>query len=55
MDLKNILCLFGTLLTCPSEILWSILFGSARMFITSNRSVASGIHDIVLLLVKMVL
>lgn len=55
IDFKKILFLFGALPTCPFEILWSILFGSNRRFITGNRSVMSGIHDIVLLLVKMVL
>lgn len=55
IDFKKILFLFGTLPTCPFEILWSILLGSHRRFITDNRSVMGGIHDIVLLLVKMVL
>lgn len=55
MDFKKILCLFGILPTCPFEILWSILFGSDRKFITGNRSVMIGTHDTVLLIVKMVL
>lgn len=49
MDFIKILFLFGTLLTCPFEILWSILFGSNRRFITGNRSVMGGIREIVLL------
>lgn len=49
------LFLFGTLPTCPFEILWSIFFGSHRRLNTDNRSVMGGIHDMVLLLVKMVL
>lgn len=55
MDLKKILCLFGTLRTCPFEMLWSTFFGSDRKFITGNRSVMSGTHNVVLLIVKMVL
>lgn len=55
MGFKKILCLFGTVPTCAFEILWSILFGSNRRFITGNRSVMGGIHDIVSLLVNMAL
>lgn len=54
MDLKKILCLFGTLPTCPLEISRSILFGSGGRFVTGNRSVTGDIYDTVLLLMKMI-